>query len=341
MSDILITALIPLVLLVVMLWGNRPASRAEEFFSKNYTTALKAAACIIVILVHVPAAHQNPMQDAIGSFAFICVTIFFMVSAYGMQFSCERKASYLHTFWRNRLVALLVPAFAINIVNCVYKLLINANGGGYFWPTLLHINDYVLVLLEYCVWFYLVVVIGRRLKASERTIDAWLMAGVIISSIVLYFFFDKEGWCWERWGLVYGLLIYRHYPRVVTWLDTHRKAKAVVFIVLALIAGAAYLKYKPVYIYGEYLLKIVLGILILTALFLLTSKRTWGNRSVALLGCISYEVYLSHGFIMGVLSAHTLLSSGVFVLTTVVLTILFSWIIHTAISKPVVNKLRA
>ena len=130
MNDILLTTLIPIALLLVMVWGNKKTKKLENFFSKDYTTALKAAACIIVILVHVPLEHRNPMQDGIGSFAFICVTIFFMVSAYGMHFSAERKSTYLKTFWRNRLVALLIPALAINVVNSLYGIVNNCEWGG-------------------------------------------------------------------------------------------------------------------------------------------------------------------------------------------------------------------
>ena len=205
---------------------------------------------------------------------------------------------------------------------------------------LLHINNYVVVLLEYCVFYYVVVRIGQKLKARKEVIDWILIAGVVISSIVMYFFFDAEGWCWERWGLVYGILVYRFYPSVIRWLDDKRKIKIGIFFILALVAGAAYLKYKPVFFYGEYLLKLLLGILILTFLFSATSNRIWSNKAITFLGAISYEVYLSHGFIMHVLGNHTNLPSGVFVLSTVALTIIFSWLIHFYISKPIVKLLR-
>lgn len=75
----------------------------NAFFGKDYTTELKGLCCLIVIYVHVPVAYRNPIQDAIGSFAYICVTLFFLISAYGMMLSAERKEEYLRHFWRNRL----------------------------------------------------------------------------------------------------------------------------------------------------------------------------------------------------------------------------------------------
>lgn len=92
------------------------------FFDKSYTRILKGACCIIVILVHVPATHGNKLQDAIGSFGFVAVTIFFMISAYGMYFSKQKKTDYLRHFWRNRLSSLLIPMLLVNIANFLYDV---------------------------------------------------------------------------------------------------------------------------------------------------------------------------------------------------------------------------
>lgn len=106
---------------------------------------------------------------------------------------------------------------------------------------------------------------------------------------------------------------------------------------LSLVFGIAYLSFKPVFFYGEYLLKIVLGLIIIIFLFTLSSQRKFGNRTINFLGEISYEVYLSHGFIMLLLKTFIpQLSSGLFVLMTVILTIGFSTIVHY-IDKPIVK----
>ena len=209
------------------------------------------------------------------------------------------------------------------------------------WQTLIGLNSYVVVLLEYCALFFVVMVVGRRLKLQTRTTDAVLIGGVVVSSVVLYFFFDKSGWCWERWGLIYGLLVWRHHGELVAWLERNRKVKAGIFVVMAMVAGLAYLRYKPVYFYGEFVLKLVLGVLLIMALFLLTSGRRWMNVAVSLLGGISYEVYLSHGFIMDILSRHTALPSGAFVVAAVGITVLFSCGVHCCWSRPLVGLLRA
>ena len=127
-SDYILTALVPVALTLCVLYGNKRTGKQDSFMDKEFTRVLKGACCIIVILVHIPSAYSNKLQDDIGSFAYICVTLFFLMSAYGMNFSANRKPDYLRHFWRNRLSALLVPQFIINI--CAYaSVLTNVTGG--------------------------------------------------------------------------------------------------------------------------------------------------------------------------------------------------------------------
>lgn len=43
----------------------------SHFFNKENSNALRGFWCLIVVLVHVPGAYQNRIQDIIGSFAYI------------------------------------------------------------------------------------------------------------------------------------------------------------------------------------------------------------------------------------------------------------------------------
>lgn len=98
MLDYIFTALAPILLGCVALYGSKSVTDQNEFMSKQYTTMLKAVCCIIVILVHIPLVKQNKLQDGIGSFAYICVTLFFLISAYGMKLSITKKQDYLKHF---------------------------------------------------------------------------------------------------------------------------------------------------------------------------------------------------------------------------------------------------
>lgn len=315
-----------------------------QFFSKNYTTVLKGLCSLIVIYVHVREPYVNLLQDAIGSFAYVCVTIFFVISAYGMMLSEDKKKDYLKNFWRNRLAALLIPAFLINILSFCLNVF---NSGNYRLSVLYYLNGYVAVLLQWCLLFYIIMWCKSKWFPSKKFIaDFLLIAGVTLSSLLLYLFVDAEvsadaGWCFERMGLVWGLLLYRYFNWFVNWMDKQRLVKVIVFVILGGILGVLYLKYKTVFFWGAYLLKIVLGIVLIILLFTMTSNRQFGDKRSLWLGNISYEVYLSHGIVMGALAIWLPIdvNSGLFILLTVILTLAISAVIHS-ISKPLVDFLR-
>ena len=315
-----------------------------HFFSKDYTTVLKGLCSLIVIYVHVREPFCNTLQDAIGSFAYVCVTLFFLVSSYGMMLSVERKKEYLRYFWRNRLIALLIPAFLINVVSFGLGFI---NRGTNTISILFFLNEYVAVLLQWCLWFYIVMWCKKRWFPKKKILTDWiLITGVIISSLCIYLFVNGEnyaltGWCFERMGLAWGVLLYRYFNTIVDWMDEHRLIKVIILTLLGLILGIAYLKYKPVYFWGEYLLKIILGVTLIALLFSATSNRQFNDKISLWLGNVSYEVYLSHGIVMSSLALWlpTSIDSGLFILMTVIVTLILSTIVHS-IGKRIVNKLR-
>ena len=175
--------------------------------------------------------------------------------------------------------------------------------------------------------------------------DVILISGVVISSLYFYFYEYHDssaalGWCFERMGLVWGILLYRYFEPFVEWMDKHRVMKAIVLCLISAILGITYLKYKVVWFWGEYLLKVILGIAIILFLFTATSNRKIGNPFGVWLGSISFEIYLSHEIVMGFLVFLIPgMQSGVFILATVILTMLLSWGIHS-VDKPIVRKFR-
>lgn len=336
MYDILLTSLILLFLLFATLWQSRKGGE-RDFFSKDYTNVLKGGCSIVVLFVHVEPSYQNPLQDGVGSFAYVAVTLFFLISAYGMQLSVERKPGYLKHFWRNRLVSLLIPCLLINLFAFVYQIeILNDNS----LAVLVGINGYVEVLLKYCLLFYYVMMLSKWLKVEKTWItDGLLIAGVVGSSLYLYFSeggnsANISGWCYERYGLVWGLLLYRFFPKVLNWFNTQRFVKILVFSLFCVLLGLLYLKFKTDWFYGEYLLKILLCISIITLMFLISQKRAFGNRVGRFLGNISFEIYLSHGLIMGVVGYfYPSFRSGTFLMLSVIMTVFFSWLVHEIVKR--------
>ena len=105
----LIMAGILLFLAGLLLAGAKYRPNGEHFFNRENSGAMRGFWCLIVVLVHIPGAYQNRIQDMLGSFAYVGVTFFFLTSAYGLRLAAVMRPESLQGFWRKRLPKLLVP----------------------------------------------------------------------------------------------------------------------------------------------------------------------------------------------------------------------------------------
>lgn len=335
MFDIILTALLPAIMLAFLFYGNRIDTKGNFFFSKDYTTVLKGLCCIFIVIGHTPEVYQNSLQDMLSSFGYVRVTLFFMMTGYGISLCADRKVGYMKSFWRNRLASLLVPGILVNIASLFIHRGIDGNFDIYY---LTFLDPYISVLLQYYVFFY-IVYYGKKFY-GEKVSNIILITGVTLSSFLEYILNDGfRAWPYERMGIVWGILLYNNFDYIKKFV-TPNVVKVLTFLFLSLILGILYVKYKYVYFWCEYLLKIVLGAVIVVLLFLLSSNRIWGNRVMSFFGDIFYEVFLSHMLIIQFVEAcMPNLTSGEFILVVAVLTIAFSAGIHY-LGQPIISFLR-
>ena len=73
-----LTILIFLIYVCIEVFGIRYSGADENptFFDIDYTTVMRGC-CIIIVFVHIPSAYGDLVQDMVGSFGYICVTLFF------------------------------------------------------------------------------------------------------------------------------------------------------------------------------------------------------------------------------------------------------------------------
>ena len=101
-----------------------------------------------------------------------------------------------------------------------------------------------------------------------------------------------------------------------------------------------YLKFKIIPFWGDYLLKIILGILIIAFMLAINVKVSIGNRVSNYLGSISFEVYLVHILSFSIVKKITPdMSSGVFILVSLILTVVLASAIKR-ISTVIIQRIR-
>lgn len=104
------------------------------------------------------------------------------------------------------------------------------------------------------------------------------------------------------------------------------------------ILGIAYLRFKPVPIYGDYLLKIILGIALVLWVFAVTTNYSPKNKVSTWLGTHSFEIYLYHGLVMSLLvwidgKLNLGIQSGAFIALTFAITFFIAVPMHALNKK--------
>ena len=126
-------------------------------------------------------------------------------------------------------------------------------------------------------------------------------------------------------GFVWGIVLYRIKNSFITILNDNWMLKSLILCMIAGITGIGYLKFKTISFFGDYLLKILLGILITTFMLAINTKVSIGNRVSNYLGSISFEVYLVHTLVFYIVkNVNSNLSSGVFILVSLILTVVLA-----------------
>ena len=316
----LITLAILGVYAFIAVYGLAYTKDTNHFFNKDYTTVLKGLCCIIVILVHIPHEHGNTVQNAAGSFGYICVTLFFIFSAYGLTWSVKHKEGYLNKFFRKRVLTLLTPFILICLLKsiCGFEVF---HGG----------TNFVFVIFMFYIIFYL-----SHKYISKKYRDILMCAFVILYSLVGQIandFFGLENiilkWQTESLGFMYGIILANIIEQFKEKVEKHYLIKIGILAAISGVLGISYLKYKYVLFTGDYILRIILGIFLIMLLFTVTIHFRMGNVFTKYLGKISYEVFLSHGFVMNVFNVMNLrVSSGIYILMVIFGTLVIATVLN-------------
>ena len=306
------------------LWNARYDPNKNSFMSFGDSTFLRGFWCIIVVLVHVPAAYQNRVQDMIGSFAFVGVTFFFMTSAYGLKWSLEHKEGYMDYFWRRRLPPILIPAVIANAFGVLFRW---HDGFKISLLSFINIDNWVKVLLVYYLVFWAIYGIAPKIINSGPWQDVLICIIVVSFSLLDKFtvFHITQGWIVEPIGFAYGIIAAKYEEVLKKQIQNKWLVKCIVLAFLSGVFGISYLKNKNVLFFGDYLLKIALGISITAFIFEFISKVKVGNKVNSFLASISYQVYLLHRsvfILVGLLSRQ--LQSGIFIIVSIIITIVLS-----------------
>ena len=307
----------------VYAWRTQFDQTKKDFISYDDTLFFRAFWCIIVIMVHIPPAYQNKLQDLIGSFAYIGVTFFYLASGYGLKYSVSNKKDYLQTIWKHRLPSLLIPAILANAFQ-VFVRLINKGGSSITLWQLIDINNWVKSLLVLYFIFWFIYWVALKSAWINKYKDIIIVTLVLIICLLEQFSTIHLAWGWivEPLGFAYGILIANAHDRINALFHRKWLSRLFALIILSVIIGILYIKTKASLFWGSFFIKSILGLCLICLSFQFTSIVRCGNNITAYLGKYSYEIYLLHGVVFSLLqiTGGDRINSGVYVILSVILT---------------------
>lgn len=332
MIDFVIMGIILLFLILL------PAYKAEyipdgneNFFDSDTSKAMRGFWSLIVIMVHIPNPYQNIIQELIGNFAYIGVTFFFLTSSYGILLAESKKNNADIYSWYKRLLKLLVTNFIINfMVTTTFWIFF---GGTYNVKKIFVVDNWLKWLIGVYIIFFIMNIAIRNRRLKNILVCAFI---IFISTLVYYLKYtgivQDTTWQVELVGSVWGVIFAIYYSEIKEFFIKNWIVKLIIAFSGSMILGVIYLNAKRIPVVGDYLLKVMLGFMILLFIFVLNSKIKIGNKLNLFLGKISLEIYLIHRYIFrGIVRCTDQMASSFFVLLSIMITIVIATIMHILI----------
>ena len=252
----LITAATLLLFLTTIIYKAHIVNNGYQLFTKEYSTVLKGICCIIVVLVHIPAEHSTRIQNSIGSFAYVAVTLFFLLSGYGLNVS-RKKNGYLDTFWRRRIPSLVIPMVSVNVLSVLVNIICKSDVS--VIETLFTINGFTLMLgLCYLAYYFTYNNKGLNDNTKRVLVSVFIIA-ISIGTYTCETVIPFTVWPVPCLGFMYGVIIADYKDKIISNLNNYKFLDMQTFFLLAfaILIGGVYQNEKYLIFRGLYNSRII------------------------------------------------------------------------------------
>ncbi|CBK75186.1 Acyltransferase family [Butyrivibrio fibrisolvens 16/4] len=326
--------LLVVALAILMICCAQIDDNVNHLFDIQNTNAMRGFWCIIVVIGHTPLEYVNKVQDLILCFGYIGITFFFMTSGFGLALSQARDPQQINCFWRKHLPKLVISCWILNIFNAI---LCYPSQGQKSFISLFKIDIWVIWLLV-CYFFFWIM--HKAIRKKSILCETMIMICIVAFSVTIYMIklvnnYSFTAWITECYGFIWGILLARYHKKFYDLFIDRWEVKLTISLLVSLVLGIGYICFKPVAFWGDYLLKIILGLSIITFILISNVKISYGNKINQFLARCSFEIYLVHGSayeVVKILSKERL-SSGMFIWMSIIVSVILACIAHEIIKK--------
>lgn len=291
-----------LFLALVTLYGIRKAPKGQFFddpLNRGQGLALRGFFACVVMFCHLSdrVVFENgflfPRFDLWGSFA---VSVFFGLSGYGLMLQSRVRKNYLDGFWHRRFQTLLWPYLIVSLLAfaqwCRGDYAMGYRMGK--WLGIVSYGWYCTVVFLFYVAFWW----GNRRqehKTGERL--ALTIAGILLITVLSAFANFRDFHFESNGAFIAGLLFGAYRANGCKLLGEHWW-KLLVFtcVIVSTRLSWGLARWAAPGLRTNALF--ILHMFWFTGIVALSMKWQFGNRILAWLGTISYELYLIHGWVI-------------------------------------------
>ncbi len=313
------------------------AKPSSELFCRNHTIISGGVAIICVLLSHIGNYCGIRYAAPLGGSAVAC---FLIISGYGLSSSFEKSG--LKHFFIKRVLRIWIPYMIIRIIMVSTSILLPMSSPLSSFR-IKSVKDLFLDIILIkplnpngwyitCVFFWYIVfyIIHRISFLEKKSIIVYITIGLVI------LVFGNELWAEQAFSFFIGVCLYKMEHSTVEkrrtfFFKLFGVGSSILYIIVFLFFFIAKQMLRNIiqiscFTNGLQLVyKVSLAFLILNIALWLVGNQTskplqWMSKGFLIIGLVSYELYLSHGYFLNMLKQRQIISIALFYTCTIFLT---------------------
>ena len=333
---------IVILLLITLLIYLLPQNK--EYLSVESTSGLRGFLALGIIFHHLSPLVKT--GEEFSNFSYMgtyIVSIFFFLSAYGLYVQNESKEHYLDNFLEKRLSKILLPFFAISLIYLLYRFVngqlidlnffINLFKKG---STIIYNGWFVDIIILMYVFFYISFKFFQNKFLSIVLNTIFIICYICLAIKLGYSFW----WYNSALAFVIGLIWAKNQNKIDRFLDRYYFIAIILVTVLLFFSHKYNILLKYIHLENSYSYALAANLdnIIFTIYFIILflKKINFSNVYLALIGRISFELYMIHGLVISILEkifVSSRVNDVLFTFFVLLISLVLAWIINKLVNR--------
>lgn len=326
----------------------REIRSVEGWFEKQNTDQIRGMCALLIIAHHLAAQkfsdgllHQLGYISVISG--YLLVGYFFLISGYGLEYGELYATKHKKHPLLRRVVTIGIPYITISLLYWVYGQYVVEQIGFLDIVTSILEGDPIVKYSWYSAAIIIVYVFFEISKInSSKQCNLFVMT-LLLVGYIMFGVSRNYSVFWYNTILIVlvGILVTRYKEQIYSWIKYHDKTSVIVSLI-ALVAGTV-LQIKYGNNVGEVAKVLIQQITLIATVYLMMMVDYFFSLDCKFLKWIapfSYEIYLTHGFVMNAVKHFLAIDTAGFAYagTVIILTIVLSFAEHL-LNKKVIRAL--